>query len=225
MLALSREMPLTIRHARGLAAIAPSDVREAYRRWAPVYDHTFGKFVEAAVRSVTARANQFSGKLLEVGVGTGLALPHYGARLRVTGIDLSPHMLERARERVARHGHTNVEALLEMDATALAFPDNCFDVAVAMFVMTVVPDPAKVMRELARVTKPGGTLLICNHFSVEAGLRGAVERGLSRYAARLGWRPEFPLEALLGNPDLVLERRTPVKPFGFFILLEFRKKN
>lgn len=210
---------------RGLAAIAVSDVRQAYRRWAPVYDRTFGKFVEAAVRQVTARANDFSGKLLEAGVGTGLALPHYGPSLRVTGIDLSPHMLERARERVARRAQGNVEALLEMDATALEFPNGSFDVAVAMFVMTVVPDPARVMRELARVTRPGGTLLICNHFSVEDGLRGALERGLARYAARLGWRPEFPVETLLVCRELELLRRTPVKPFGFFSLLEFRKKD
>ena len=218
-------MPLPIRQARALAAIAPSEVREAYRRWAPIYDHTFGKFVEAAAHSVTARANQFSGRLLDAGVGTGLALPHYGPSLKVTGIDLSPEMLVRACERVSRHGASNVEALLEMDAMSLAFPDNVFDVTVAMFVMTVVPDPAKVIGELARVTRPGGRVLICNHFSVDHGLRGALERGLSRYAAMLGWRPEFPVGALLMSPELVLESRTPLKPFGFFTLLEFRKKN
>jgi phosphatidylethanolamine/phosphatidyl-N-methylethanolamine N-methyltransferase len=214
---------MTHAQGRGLAAIGATEIRHAYRRWAPVYDRTFGKFVEDAARAVTARANDFSGQLLEAGVGTGLALPHYGPRLRVTGIDLSPDMLERARERVERRGQDNVEALLEMDAGDLSFPDHRFDVAVAMFVMTVVPDPARVMRELARVTKPGGTVLICNHFSVEEGLRGALERGLSRYAARLGWRPEFPIETVLVCEDLTLVRRTPVKPFGFFTLLEFRK--
>lgn len=210
-------------HTRELAAIGAADVRQAYRRWAPVYDNTFGRIVEAAARSVTARANCFSGRLLEAGVGTGLALPHYGASLKVTGIDLSPDMLARARERVEKARQGNVEALIEMDATALAFPDGSFDVSVAMFVMTVVPDPVKVMHELARVTKPGGTVLICNHFSVEDGLRGALERGLARYAARLGWRPEFPVEAILVCEDLELAGRTPVKPFGFFTLLEFRK--
>lgn len=214
---------MTTGQTRGLAAIDASDVRQAYRRWAPVYDRTFGKFVEEAVRVVTARANQFSGRLLEAGVGTGLALPHYGPSLKVTGIDLSPDMLARARERVARGGQGNVEALIEMDAMALSFPDSSFDVTAAMFVMTVVPDPARVMRELARVTKPGGTVLICNHFSVEEGLRGALERGLARYAARLGWRPEFPVETILVCPELTLAARKPVKPFGFFTLLEFRK--
>ncbi len=211
-------------HSRGLAAIQPSDVRQAYRRWAPVYDRTFGRIVDAAVRQVTDRANRFEGRLLEAGVGTGLALPHYGAQLSVTGIDLSPDMLARARERVARHAQGNVAALLEMDATALAFPDASFDVAVAMFVMTVVPEPARVMRELARVTKPGGTVLICNHFSVEDGLRAALERSLARYAARLGWRPEFPVEAIMVCPELRLAATTPVRPFGFFTMLEFRKQ-
>lgn len=215
---------MTSRHTRGLAAIDAADVRQAYRRWAPVYDNTFGRIVEAAVRVVTARANCFSGRLLEAGVGTGLALPHYGPSLKVTGVDLSPDMLAKARARVSRAGQTNIEALLEMDATALDFPDSSFDVTAAMFVMTVVPDPAQVMRELARVTKPSGTVLICNHFSVEKGLRGALERGLARYAARLGWRPEFPVEAVLVCGDLLLVRRTPVKPFGFFTLLEFRKQ-
>lgn len=209
--------------SRALAEIGVADVRSAYRRWAPVYDHTFGKFVEAAVGSVTARANAFSGRLLEVGVGTGLALPHYSSRLQVTGIDLSPDMLARARERVDRERRQNIEALLEMDATALDFPDGRFDVAAAMFVMTVVPDPARVMQELARVTKPGGTVLICNHFSVEEGFRGAVERSLAKYAARLGWRPEFPVDTILVCKDLTLLRQTPVRPFGFFTMLEFRK--
>jgi phosphatidylethanolamine/phosphatidyl-N-methylethanolamine N-methyltransferase len=209
----------------GLAAINETDVKTAYKRWAPVYDHTFGRFIEAAVRQVAERANDFSGRLLDAGVGTGLALPHYGPQLSVTGIDLSPHMLERARARLARHGGGNVEALLEMDATALDFPDGHFDLTVAMFVMTVVPDPAQVMAELARVTKPGGAVLICNHFSVERGFRGAVERSLSRYAARLGWRPEFPVATLLVRPELRLAAEIPVRPFGFFTLLEFAKEN
>jgi len=210
---------------RQLVEMDAADVRSAYKRWAPVYDRTFGKFVEAAVRQVTARANRFTGRLLEAGVGTGLALPHYAPALKVTGIDLSPHMLQRARERSRKTGQGNIEALLEMDAGHLQFPDNSFDVSVAMFVMTVVPDPRKAMRELARVTRPGGTVLICNHFSVEKGLRGAVDKGLARYACKLGWRPEFPVETLMVCPNLQLVSKTPVKPFGFFTLLEFRKRH
>ncbi|MBM3519766.1 MAG: class I SAM-dependent methyltransferase [Alphaproteobacteria bacterium] len=213
-----------MRSTRPLAAIDEPDVKLAYRRWAPVYDKTFGKFVEAAVRQVTARANAHEGKLLEAGVGTGLALPHYKPSLQVTGIDLSPDMLARARLRAKRAGRTNIEALIEMDATALSFADGSFDVTVAMFVMTVVPDPGAVMAELARVTRPGGTILICNHFSVAGGLRGAVERRLAKYAAKLGWRPEFPVETLLGTRGLELVETTKVRPFGFFTMLEFRKR-
>ncbi len=208
---------------RALAEVDTSDVQLAYKRWAPVYDRTFGKFVETAVRQVTARANQFSGRLLEVGVGTGLALPHYGPALQVTGVDLSPHMLRRARQRISKGGHGNIEALLEMDATQLAFANGSFGVTVAMFVMTVVPDPVKVMHELARVTKPGGTVLICNHFSVEDGLRGALERRLGKYAPQIGFRSEFPSETIMVCENLELRAKTPVKPFGFFTLLEFHK--
>ena len=175
-----------------LQSMNANDVLKAYKRWAPVYDATFGKLVRAGVKQATARANAFSGKLLDAGVGTGLALPLYGPQLSVTGIDLSTDMLKRARMRVEKAGSTNIEALLEMDAGNLDFPDQYFDLTVAMYVLTVVPDPLNVMRELARVTKVGGTVLIVNHFSVENGLRGAVEKSFAKHATKLGWRPEFP---------------------------------
>ncbi|MDE2383829.1 MAG: class I SAM-dependent methyltransferase [Alphaproteobacteria bacterium] len=206
-----------------LAKMAPEDVRTAYRRWAPFYDATFGKLVEAGVKQTVSRANEFSGKLLEVGVGTGLALPHYSERLAITGIDLSSDMLERARKRVHRSHKGNIEALIEMDATALQFPDAHFDVTVAMYVLTVVPDPAKVVEELARVTKPGGTVLIANHFSVENGLRGIVEKKMSKHAAKLGWRPEFPVNTVLSSEKLRVCGIRQLKPWGFFTLLEFRR--
>ena len=206
-----------------LANMEADDVRAAYRRWAPFYDATFGKLVETGVKQTVARANTFSGKLLEVGVGTGLALPHYESRLAVTGIDLSSDMLERARKRLKRSHKSNVEALLEMDATDLQFPDGHFDVTVAMYVLTVVPEPVKVIEELARVTKPGGTLLIANHFSVENGLRSIVEKKLSKHAAKLGWRPEFPVSTVLCSEKLRVCDIRQLKPWGFFTLLEFRR--
>ncbi len=206
-----------------LAKMAPEDVRTAYRRWAPFYDATFGKLVEAGIKQTVTRANQLTGRLLEVGVGTGLALPHYGSQLQVTGIDLSVDMLERARKRLHLSGKENVEALLEMDATALQFPDAHFDVAVAMYVLTVVPEPAKVIEELARVTKPGGTVLIANHFSVENGLRGIVEKKMSNHAAKLGWRPDFPVSTVLCSEKLRVCDIQQLRPWGFFTLLEFRR--
>ena len=200
-----------------------NDVRAAYRRWAPVYDATFGRLVKAGMRQATKQANNYSGKLLDVGVGTGLALPHYGPQLSVTGVDLSGEMLERAKLRVSKASSANIEALLEMDASHLKFADETFDIVMATYVLTVVPDPVKVVEELARVTKPGGTVIIVNHFSVENGLRGAIEKGLAKHAIKLGWRPEFPLDTLLVCERLRLVSIRPVKPLGFFTLLEFKR--
>ena len=210
-------------HSPQLQKMDENDVRTAYRRWAPVYDATFGKLVTAGMRHATKQANRFSGRLLDVGVGTGLALPHYGPQLSVTGVDLSIEMLERARARIKKSHATNIEALLEMDAGDLRFPAESFDVAIASYVLTVVPDPAKVVHELARVTKSGGTVLIVNHLSVENGLRGAIEKGMAKHATKLGWRPEFPIDTLLVSEKLRLVSIRLVKPMGFFTLLEFKR--
>ena len=209
-------------HRARLEKMDHQDVRRAYQRWAPVYDHTFGKLVEAGVKQAAAHVNRLSGQLLEVGVGTGLALPHYGPQFQVTGVDLSPHMLAKAEARARRAG--KVVNLHEMDAGHLAFADESFDVVVAMFVLTVVPDPVRVMHELARVTKSGGTVVLVNHFSVDKGLRAAVEKGLARHATKLGWRPEFPLQTVMVSEKLKLVSVTPAKPFGFFTMLDFRKE-
>lgn len=206
-----------------LAELDTRAVARAYRRWAPVYDATFGRIVEAGLRQATAAANRHRGRVLEVGVGTGLSLPMYRRELRVTGIDLSPEMLARARERAAKRKLSNIECLREMDASSLEFPDCHFDVVTAMFVLTVVPDPTAVMHELARVTKPGGEVVTVNHFSIDKGLRGAIEKRLSGLSEFLGWRPEFPVETLLVSDKLRLDERRPLKPFGLFTLLRFTR--
>jgi len=206
-----------------LAEIDNKDVVRAYRRWAPIYDLTFGKLVEVGIKHATTSVNRYDGRVLEVGVGTGLSLPYYKASLKVTGIDLSADMLAKARERVERGRLSNIEQLREMDATRLAFADQSFDVAAAMYVMTVVPDPAAVMHELARVTKIGGQVVIVNHFSVEGGLRGMIEKNLARFSDVLGWRPEFPIRALMVSDRLKLEELRPLRPMGLFTLLRLRR--
>lgn len=198
-------------------------VRDAYRRWAPVYDSTFGFVASQARRTAVQMINQRRGRVLEVGVGTGLSLPHFAPYLKITGIDLSPEMLTKARERVARHDLRHVEALREMDATSLDFSDNSYDVVVAMFVMTVVPNPDRVMHELERVCAPGGEVMIVNHFSQDHGTRGWVERKMAPYADHLGWHPVFPLEKVMGRPRLALIERKPLSPAGLFTLVRFRK--
>ena len=125
-------------------------VEKAYGRWAPVYDLVFGKVFQAGRIAATAAAERVGGRILEVGVGTGIALPDYAPTNRLVGIDISAPMLRKAQERVAEHGLTNVEALAVMDAKHLAFPDNFFDVVVAQFVITAVPDPEATLDEFAR---------------------------------------------------------------------------
>jgi phosphatidylethanolamine/phosphatidyl-N-methylethanolamine N-methyltransferase len=201
-----------------------SSVRHAYRRWAPVYDFTFGLVAEAGRKHVVRIINRRKGRVLEVGVGTGLSLPCYGEHLTITGIDLSPEMLAKARDKVERKSLSNVVALHEMDAGALAFPDESFDTVVAMYVMTVVPEPERVMRELERVCAPGGEVILINHFSQEDGVRGAFERRLAPFADLLGWRPVFGLDRVLVCEDLRLAERRALRPLGLFTMLRFVKE-
>jgi phosphatidylethanolamine/phosphatidyl-N-methylethanolamine N-methyltransferase len=205
------------------AQIDEDAVRSAYRRWAPVYDNTFGRVAAEGRKHAVETINRSTGRVLEVGVGTGLSLPAYASHLEIVGVDLSPEMLEKARERVAQEGLTNVAALLEMDAGALSFEDASFDTVVAMYVMTVVPDPEKVMRELSRVCRPGGDVILVNHFSSEEGMRGWVERRMAPFADMLGWRPVFDVERVLVCDDLQLVDRRGLRPFGLFTMMRFRK--
>ncbi len=201
-----------------------SAVRHAYRRWAPVYDFTFGQVAEAGRKHSVEIINRRKGRVLEVGVGTGLSLPCYGSHLTITGIDLSPEMLDRAREKVAKHKLANVVGLHEMDASALAFPDESFDTVVAMYVMTVVPDPERVMRELERVCAPGGEVLLVNHFSQEEGVRGWFERKLAPFADLLGWHAVFGVDKVMVCEDLRLAERRTMRPFGLFTMIRFVKQ-
>ncbi|MBA4132148.1 MAG: SAM-dependent methyltransferase [Hyphomicrobium sp.] len=204
--------------------IHEDDVKVAYRRWAPVYDSTFGKVAAEGRRHTANTINRYrSGKLLEVGVGTGLSLPDYKRELEIVGIDLSTDMLDKARQRVEELGLTNVTGLHEMDAGELEFPDHTFDTTVAMYVMTVVPDPEKVMRELSRVTKPGGEVILVNHFSQEEGVRGWVERRMAPFAELIGWRPVFDHSRVMVCDDLKLIERKSVRPFGIFTMMRFQK--
>lgn len=200
------------------------DIQRAYRRWAPVYDITFGRLVEAGRRHAVEIINRRKGSVLEVGVGTGLSLTRYGKHLQITGIDISTDMLEKARGRVAKHGLTNVAGLYEMDAGKLEFPDEEFDTVVAMYVMTVVPDPEKVMSELERVCAPGGEVILVNHFSQDEGVRGFIERTFAPLASILGWHPVFPMERVLGQSGLRLTDTRSLRPLGMFTMMRFVKQ-
>jgi phosphatidylethanolamine/phosphatidyl-N-methylethanolamine N-methyltransferase len=216
----------TVGNRGATAAAAPMDeeaVRLAYRRWAPVYDHTFGRVAAEGRKHAVEVLNQTTGRILEVGVGTGLSLPDYKPSLEITGIDLSPEMLDKARERVAEEALENIAGLHEMDASQLTFTDNSFDTVVAMFVMTVVPEPEKVMRELARTCKPGGEVMLVNHFSTDDGVRGWVERRMAPFGDKLGWRPVFDVDRVMVCPELQLIESRELRPWGIFTMMRFRK--
>ncbi|MBV8870782.1 MAG: class I SAM-dependent methyltransferase [Acetobacteraceae bacterium] len=195
-------------------------VQAAYRRWSRVYDVTFGGVSGFGRRQAVQAANALPGRdVLEVGVGTGLALPRYAPDKRVTGIDLSEEMLALARKRVRELGLSNVEALRQMDAEATEFEAERFDVAVAMFVASVVPNPRRLLAEMRRLVRPGGHLLFVNHFRAGGGPRWWVERAMAPASRKLGWHPDFAIEDLLGEADRARAHLRPVPPAGLFTLV------
>jgi phosphatidylethanolamine/phosphatidyl-N-methylethanolamine N-methyltransferase len=202
-------------------AMGVEDVVNVYGRWAPVYDLVFGPLLESSRKAAVACLGPTVTHVLEVGVGTGISLANYPRHARVTGIDLSPDMLARARRRVSRGGLENVDALLEMDASELAFPDNSFDAAMAMYVMTVLPDPARAMAQMRRVVKPGGRVFAVGHFAPERGLRQAIAGALASSGRRLGWNTTVTVSALAALPGIRLLANRPAGLGGFYRLLEF----
>lgn len=199
-------------------------VTAAYRRYAPVYDLLFGAVFEPGRRRVVEALDCRPGdEVLEVGVGTGLSLRYYPSHARVTGIDLSPHMLARAGTQVRRHELGNV-SLMAMDVQSLSFPDASFDKISALYVASVVPDPAQMMSELERVCRPGGEVLIVNHFTSRKGFVSRIEKGLAPMARSLGFRPLFPMDAFISLTRLDLTEVMPVNVFGYWTLLRFRKQ-
>src|SRR5499427_2419890 len=202
-------------------------IEKAYARWAPVYDLVFGAVFERGRHAAIEAAELIGGRILEVGVGTGISLPDYSPRNRLFGIDLSEPMLRRAQARVAELGLRNVEGLAVMDAEHLAFPDASFDVVVAQYVITTVPHPEATLDEFARVLKPGGEIVLVSRIGAEAGLRKAIEKWFAPAARKLGWRTEFPFERYTNwverNGGVHLIERRAVPPFGHFSLIRFGK--
>lgn len=199
-------------------------VRQSYARWAPVYDHTFGAITNTGRRRAAAYISRFGGDVLEVGVGTGMALPHYGQEVSVTGIDYSAEMLEKAREKVTRLGLTRVKSLLRMDARHLDFPDNHFDCVAAMHLVSVVPEPERVVAEMARVCKPGGKMVIVNHFARDKGILAAVEKFSARFPNLLGWHSDFEKSRVLGAPGMRVFVERALPPLGMMSLIVFQKQ-
>ena len=196
-------------------------------RWAPVYDLVFGAVFERGRQAAVAAAGRIGGLILEVGVGTGISLPLYSRNCRLCGVDISAPMLRKAQERVAELDLTNVEGLWVMDAAHLSFPDNSFDVVVAQYVITTVPNPEATLDEFARVLKPGGEIVLVSRIGAEAGLRRSLEHWFQPAARKLGWRTEFSFGRYARwttqSPDMRLIERRAMPPFGHFNLIRFGK--
>ncbi len=205
-------------------------VERAYDRWAPIYDLVFGGVFSKGRQAAIIATNKIGGRVLEVGVGTGISLPQYASNLRIFGTDISEGMLRKARERVADFRLKNVEGLAVMDAEKLEFPDASFDVVMAQYVVTAVPNPEAAMDEFARVLRPGGELIILlSRVSADAGMRRFIEQAVAAggASARLPHR-RLRVVALYrnGRPEsrgMELVERRPVPPLGHFSLVRIRK--
>ncbi len=198
-------------------------VSKSYARWAPIYDTTFGALTNVGRKRAVEYINSRSGHVLEVGVGTGLSLEHYDPKMQVTGIDFSEEMLTKARDKVRGLGLGHVTELRQMDARDLDFPDNHFDTVAAMHVLSVVPEPEQVIREIGRVCKPGGKVVVTNHFVRKKGVLAMLERVFAPMANVIGWHSDFEIETVLSSDSLGLEVQRPLPPFGIMTFLVLEK--
>lgn len=201
------------------SALGQRQVKRAYALYSPVYDFIFDWIFnpgrQAAVRLLDIHPGDH---ILEVGIGTGLNLPLYPLHSRLTGIDISSEMLDKAQRKIQELGLTNA-TLKVMDAAAMNFGDNEFDRVLATYVVSAVPDPVGVLREIRRVVKPGGTLVILNHFRSEQRLMGALDDLVAPLCTHLGWKSNLPFESLLREVNLTPETIRKVNLFKGWRLL------
>lgn len=198
-------------------------IQKVYRRYARGYDFYFGALFQPGRVAVIEAMNCRPGEhILEVGVGTGLSLPLYPCHVQITGIDVSHEMLARAALRKERDELHHVVALQVMDAEQMQFADNSFDKVVAMYVASVVPDPARLVDEMRRVCKPEGELIIVNHFLHAHPVVSAGERLIAPLSRLLGFHPDFSLPGFIDDTGLEVVEQTPVNLLGYWTLLRAR---
>lgn len=200
-----------------------SSIIKAYKRYAGIYDYVFGSIFEAGRKSVVTRMNcQLGEAVLEVGAGTGLSLPLYPYGTTVVAIDISPDMLAKAQKRVEAKKLRNVH-LEVMDAQDLQFDDNTFDKVVAMYVVSVVPDPKVLISEMKRVCKPGGDIFIVNHFSHTHPFIRRCEQLISPLSRLVGFRPDLAMDEFIVSTSLEVEDVTPTNLFGYWSIIHAKK--
>jgi len=196
-------------------------IEKAYQRYANIYDLTFGKiFHRGRVVSVDLLGIKPGDKVLEVGVGTGLTLPFFPQDCTVVGMDLSEHMLAKAHQKVETHGMENVE-IMQMDAMNLDFPDDHFDSVIAAYVISVVPDPVQVLKEMSRVCKKDGKIVFINHFKSDNRVIAAIECIISPLSRLLGFKTDLELQPLLDEiPEFSVERVEGINLFNYWKVVE-----
>lgn len=188
-------------------ALSVTDVEDAfvadvYAKMSAVYDITFGPVSHPGrLEAIRQMAIQPGDRVLEVGVGTGINAPLYPRGCTVTGIDFSPKMLEKAQQRIESKGVENVR-LFQMDATNLKFANDSFDVVYAPYVISVVPDPIAVTKEMWRVCRPGGRVIILNHFRSESRIGAWLERMIAPFTPYLGFKSDLDRPAFIAQANL-----------------------
>lgn len=198
-------------------------IQKAYKRYAKVYNFYFGWVFHPGRQTAVELADTFPGaKILEVGVGTGLSLPLYPPHVHVTGVDISKDMLDIARKLVKESDLKHVVALHEMNAESMTFPDASFDTIVAMYVATVVPSPKRFIAELRRVCKPGGKIILLNHFNNEEKLFGRFASLMAPLSRLLGFRTNLTLEEFIKETDFKIENKISVNLFDLWTILVTR---
>jgi phosphatidylethanolamine/phosphatidyl-N-methylethanolamine N-methyltransferase len=188
--------------ALSVTAVETDFVAGVYEKLASIYDIVFGPTLHAGrLQALQRMAIAPGDRVLEVGVGTGINLMLYPRDCKVTGVDLSDSMLEKAHERVAKNGLRDVR-LLQMDASALTFPDESFDIVYAPYLVSVVPDPVTVALEMRRVCRPGGRVIILNHFRSSNPIVSWAERSISPLTVHIGFKSDLDLPAFLAQAEL-----------------------
>ena len=177
-------------------------VADVYAKMSAVYDYTFGPVSHPGrVEAIRRMGIRPGDRMLEVGVGTGINASLYPRSCAVTGVDFSPKMLSKAQQRIERKGVENVR-LLEMDATNLKFANDSFDIVYAPYVISVVPDPIAVTREMWRVCRPGGRVIILNHFLSESRVGAWLERLIAPFTPYLGFKSDLDRPAFIAQANL-----------------------
>ena len=189
--------------ALSVAAVENDFVEGVYDKLAKVYDLTFGPTLHPGrLQAIQRMGITGQDRVLEVGVGTGINLSLYPRDATVIGIDFSSSMLEKARERAARKDVPHSLRLLQMDAADLKFADDSFDIVYAPYLISVVPDPVKVAQEMRRVCRPGGRIVILNHFLSPNPILSRLERSISPFTIHIGFKSDLDLPAFLAQADL-----------------------